>query len=119
MNTTILKIPEEIVEYIISFTCDRRGYNMAHYNQRKRLDKDRMYRIITEIKHFDSLGYSISWLTPSFEQQLNYSLFIKSLKLGKARIFYHTGCYNGDWHEDAEKKLMERQERRLRAILNR
>ena len=74
MNTTILKIPEEIVEYIISFTCDRRGYNMAHYNQRKRLDKDRMYRIITEIKHFDSLGYSISWLKPSFEQQLNYSL---------------------------------------------
>ena len=119
MNTTILKIPEEIVEYIISFTCDRRGYNMTHYNQRKRLDKDRMYRIITEIKHFNSLGYNISWLRPSCEQRKFTSLFIKSLKHGTARIFYHTGCYKGDWQENAEKNLIERQERRLRAILNR
>ena len=119
MNTTILKIPEEIVEYIISFTCDRRGYNMTHYNQRKRLDKDRMYRIITEIKHFNSLGYSISWLRPSTDQRKFTSLFIRSLKCGKAHIFYHTGCYKGDWQENAERKLMERQERRLRAILNR
>ena len=26
-------LPEEIVEYIISFTVDRRGYNIIKYNE--------------------------------------------------------------------------------------
>ena len=32
----IIELPDEIIEYIISFTCDRRGYNIEHYNRRKR-----------------------------------------------------------------------------------
>ncbi len=31
------ELPEEIVEYIISFSCDRRGYNAIEYEKRKHL----------------------------------------------------------------------------------
>ena len=31
------KIPEGIIEYIISFICDRRGYNIYLYNERKKI----------------------------------------------------------------------------------
>ena len=55
-------LPEEIVEHIISFTCDRRGYNAYHYNIRKRLNWYRMDRILKEIKYFKQLDVSIGWL---------------------------------------------------------
>jgi len=60
-----IELPEEIIEYIISFTTDRRGYNICHYNLRKRLDLPRMERIIQEIKYFNTCLTSVSWLKPS------------------------------------------------------
>ena len=46
-----IELPEDIVEHIISFTIDRRGYNVYHYNRRKRINLPRMERIISEIKY--------------------------------------------------------------------
>ena len=45
MNT----IPEDLVENIISFACDRRGYNIFDYRKRKKDNEQRMKRIIIEI----------------------------------------------------------------------
>jgi len=112
-------LPEAIVEYIISFTCDRRGYNMILYNQRKKINIPRMNRIITEIKFFNNVACSIPWLKPTKEQNQNSLLFKKTLKKGKASIVYHTGCYKGYWQEAAETQLIRRQEINLRRILNR
>ena len=47
--TTINRIPEELVEHIISFTCDRRGYNIIDYYQRIKDNEPRMKRIIVEL----------------------------------------------------------------------
>ena len=47
-----LVLPEAIVEYIISFTCDRRGYNMVLYKQRKLRNRCRMKRLRKEIRYF-------------------------------------------------------------------
>ena len=117
LNTIV--VPEAIVEYIISFICDRRGYNIILYNQRKKINIPRMNRIITEIKFFNNLGCSIPWLKPTKEQNKNSFLFKKKLKKGKASIVYHTGCYKGNWQEEAETQLIRRQEINLRRILNR
>ena len=32
----INELPEVIVNYIISFTCDRRGYNIEHYKEERK-----------------------------------------------------------------------------------
>mgnify|MGYP001227787550 CR=1 FL=1 len=87
-------LPEDIVEHIISFTIDRRGYNVYHYNIRKRLNWNRMERIVNEIKYFTQWNYSISWLKPSAQQKRNSASFRKSLKDGRPRIVYHTGCFH-------------------------
>ena len=68
MSSTII-FPEEIVEYIISFTCDRRGYNMLKYIERKNANRYRMRRLQREIKYFGTTGYSISWLKPIKSQR--------------------------------------------------
>ncbi len=86
-------LPAEIVEYIISFTCDRRGYNILHYNRRIRINLPRMKRIISEIEYFNQRSYSISWLRPSAKQRTRTSAFKKSLKDGRPSIVYHTGCF--------------------------
>ena len=91
-----IELPEDIVELIISFTIDRRGYNVYHYNIRKRLNWNRMERIVNEIKYFTQLNYSISWLKPSAQQQRRTYDFRKSLKEGRPRIVYHTGCFYDD-----------------------
>jgi len=91
-----IELPEDIVEYIISFTCDRRGYNVYHYNIRKRLNWNRMERIVNEIHYFTKWNYSISWLKPSPRQRRNSYDFRKSLKEGRPRIVYHTGCFYDD-----------------------
>lgn len=92
-------LPAEIVEYIISFTCDRRGYNIIHYNRRKRINLPRMERIITEIKYFNERSYSISWLRPSAFQRRRTNEFKKSLKDGRPSIVYHIGCFYEDENE--------------------
>lgn len=42
MNT----IPSDIVDYIISFACDRRGYNSIDYYKRVKDNEPRMKRKI-------------------------------------------------------------------------
>ena len=86
-------LPEEIVEYIISFTCDRRGYNIDNYNKRKRENWRRMGRLISEIKYFSLKKYSISWLRGSQKQNINLKKFKESMIKGNPSVVYHTGCY--------------------------
>ena len=104
-------LPAEIVEYIISFTCDRRGYNILHYNRRKRLNLPRMERIISEIEYFNKRSYSISWLKPSAKQRRRTSMFKKSLKDGRPSIVYHIGCF---YEEHEREELPEK--RALKAL---
>ena len=108
-------LPAEIVEYIISFTCDRRGYNILHYNRRKRLNLPRMERIISEIEYFNQRSYSISWLKPSAKQRRRTSMFKKSLKDGCPSIVYHTGCFYEDQINHRNKKELP-EKRALKAL---
>lgn len=95
------QLPEEIIEYIISFTIDRRGYNMELYNQRKKESLPKFKRIQNEIKYFKKLGVSVLWLKGTANQNKKAKEFIKNLKNGKPLITYHTGCYFN--LEDEEK----------------
>ena len=38
-------IPEDVVEHIISFSCDKRGYNTIDYYQRIKNNEDRIFYI--------------------------------------------------------------------------
>ena len=93
MNKVTVILPEAIVEYIISFICDRRGYNIINYKLRKKDNWYRMYRLIKEIEYFGKTGYSVAWLKPIKCQRLKTREFKKSLKDGKPVVLYHTGCY--------------------------
>ena len=107
-------LPEEIVEHIISFTCDRRGYNAYHYNIRKRLNWYRMDRILKEIKYFKQLDVSVGWLkTTGITQNSHIKSFKISLKKGKPAITYHTGCYRNAYHEHYINKTKSIELRRI------
>ena len=108
-------LPAEIVEYIISFTCDRRGYNILHYNRRKRINLPRMERIISEIEYFNQRSYSISWLKPSAKQRRRTNMFKKSLKDGCPSIVYHIGCFYEDQINHRNKKELP-EKRALKAL---
>ena len=94
-----LVLPEAIVEYIISFTCDRRGYNMVLYKQRKLQNRCRMKRLRKEIRYFGYLNYSIGWLRTAGRQKRQIPEFIKSLKEGNPMVVYHIGCYRNSCQE--------------------
>ena len=96
------QLPEEIIEYIISFTVDRRGYNMELYNQRKKESLPKFKRIQNEIKYFGKLGVHVNWLKGTAKQDKKAKEFIKNLKNGKPSITYHTGCY---FNQEDEEKL--------------
>lgn len=92
--------PEDLVEHIISFACDRRGYNSIEYCKRKKENEKRMKRIRMEILHWTDVAgsdlanrVSVCWLKPTNSQSSRYYLFKRSLKDGDPQIFYHTGCY--------------------------
>ena len=108
-------LPAEIVEYIISFICDRRGYNIFNYNRRKRINEPRMERIISEIEYFNQRSYSISWLKPSAKQRRRTSMFKKSLKDGRPSIVYHIGCFYEDQINHQDKKELP-EKRALKAL---
>ena len=95
------QLPEEIIEHIISFTVDRRGYNMELYNQRKKESLPKFKRFLNEIKYFGKLGVCVNWLKGTGKQIKKAKEFIKNLKSGKPSITYHTGCYLNP--EDEEK----------------
>tara|TARA_S200000501_G_scaffold289211_1_gene274016 strand:+ start:66 stop:395 length:330 start_codon:yes stop_codon:yes gene_type:complete len=99
MNT--VELPEDIVEYIISFTCDRRGYNIFNYNNRKKENHIRMARIQMEIYKWKILNVSVQWLKGTKKQIKGWTgKFKKSLSEGKPIISYHTGCYSDVKDED-------------------
>ena len=89
----IIELPDEIIEYIISFTCDKRGYNIEHYNRRKKENWFRMRRINLEILYFNSLNLSVSWLLGTSNQRKKIKDFKISLKNGNPKVTYYTGCY--------------------------
>ena len=72
MNT----VPMEIVEHIISFVCDRRGYNIFNYRQRVKDNEQRMKRIRLELLHWSKCSFeynnriSVSWLKPTRTQRM-------------------------------------------------
>jgi len=103
---TSLILPEEIVEYIISFTCDRRGYNMVQYKDRIKAKWCQMRRITDEMDYFHHLRYSIAWLRPSGLQKKQTPEFIQSLKQGKPIVTYHTGCYSTSSQERKARHLV-------------
>ena len=92
-------LPEAIVEYIISFTCDRRGYNMFIYKRRKKCNWYRMRRLRKEIRYFGYLNYSIGWLRTAGRQKRQIPEFINSLKEGNPTVVYHIGCYRNSCQE--------------------
>lgn len=89
----IIEIPEAIIEYIISFTCDRRGYNIDLYNERKKNNWMRMRRINKEIQYFNMISCSIAWLSGTSKQRKQIKDFKVSLKDGNPKVTYHIGCY--------------------------
>ena len=99
-------LPEEIVEYIISFTVDRRGYNIIKYNERKRLNWMNMNRLVVEIDYFNELDVSVCWLKPSRKQLGNIKKFKESLKQGNPRVTYHIGCYSSIHSEKSANALL-------------
>jgi len=101
-------LPNDIVEYLITFIFDRRGYNFIELNKNLNLNKTNLKRINYEIKYWKKLSVSVSWLKPSKDQSKKYIIkFVKSLKNGKPSIYYHTGCF-----------ISEEDENRFRNYLN-
>ena len=100
--TKINRIPEELVENIISFACDRRGYNIFDYYQRVKDNEPRMKRIIVEL--FTLEIAMNDFFKPSFylrksKRKDATKKFLASLKKGCPSIVYHTGKYRSSYEE--------------------
>ena len=98
----INRIPEELVENIISFACDRRGYNSIDYYQRVKDNEPRMKRIIVEL--FTLEIAMNDFFKPSFylrksKRKDATKKFLESLKKGCPSVVYHTGKYRSDYEE--------------------
>ena len=110
-------LPEDLVEHIISFACDRRGYNSIEYCKRKKENEKRMERIRIELVHWsgvtgcierDHEHNSVCWLKSTRSQRSRYYLFKRSLKDGVPQVFYHIGCYLSKEHElNAREKVRD------------
>ena len=83
----------DIINKILLFIFDRRGYNIFKMNNIKKNNKYRMIRIMTELKLWKFYGLSISWLRPTKSQSKNNKFFKKNLKKGKAIVTYNKGFY--------------------------
>ena len=92
-------IPEDVVEHIISFSCDKRGYNTIDYYQRIKNNEDRMKRILIELSDFffymkvKNRPFSLRSLKPTICQKWKYKMFKENLKEGNPTILYHTGLF--------------------------
>lgn len=103
-------IPEDVVEHIISFSCDKRGYNTIDYYQRIKNNEDRMKRILIELSDFffymkvKNRPFSLRSLKPNNYQKWKYKMFKENLKEGNPTILYHTGLFlNSDDEELAAR----------------
>ena len=92
-------IPEDVIEHIISFSCDKRGYNTIDYYQRIKNNEDRMKRILIELSDFffymkvKNRPFSLRSLKPTIIQRWKYKMFKENLKEGNPTILYHTGLF--------------------------
>lgn len=106
-------LPEDLVEHIISFACDRRGYNSIEYHKRVEDNKPRMKRISIELLNWIkcSIPYndriSVSWLKPVKQQKMQSNKFKESLKRGVPQIVYHTGCFLSKENEERATNEIE------------
>tara|TARA_Y100000996_G_scaffold145625_1_gene112092 strand:- start:634 stop:1029 length:396 start_codon:yes stop_codon:yes gene_type:complete len=96
------KIQEELVEHIISFACDRRGYNSIDYYKRVKDNEPRMKRITVELFTLEIIMND--FFKPSFylrksKRKDATKKFLKSLKKGCPEVVYHTGKYRSDYEE--------------------
>ena len=96
------KIPEELVEHIISFAYDRRGYNSIDYYKRVKDNEPRMKRITVELFTLEIIMND--FFKPSFylrksKRKDATKKFLKSLKKGCPSVVYHTGKYRSDYEE--------------------
>ena len=96
------KIPEELVEHIISFCCDRRGYNSIDYYKRVKDNEPRMKRITVELFTLEIIMND--FFKPSFylrksKRKDATKKFLKSLKKGCPEVVYHTGKYRSDYED--------------------
>ena len=96
------KIPEELVEHIISFAYDRRGYNSIDYYQRVKDNEPRMKRIIIELFTLEIIMND--FFKPSFylrksKRKDATKKFLESLRKGCPSIVYHTGKYRSQYEE--------------------
>jgi hypothetical protein len=87
------KLPKCILEKIIYYTFDRRGYNTIEYEINKQNNKHNMNRIRLELYIFFQKRMSITWLKSSHKQKKKNSLFIYYLKNGYPLVLYNTGLY--------------------------
>lgn len=105
--------PEDLIEHIISFACDRRGYNSIEYHKRVEDNKPRMKRISFELINWSkcSSAYndrlSVSWLKPTKTQKMQSKKFKESLRRGIPQICYHTGCFLSKANEERARFEIE------------
>lgn len=89
------ELPEEIVEYIISFLKNRWD-NIIYLHNPHRI---KMRRVFNELKHWKCSVLSVSFLKPSYGQRLQKYKFLESLRNGKPSVVYHTGFFSTEWNE--------------------
>mgnify|MGYP005636873743 CR=1 FL=1 len=51
----MINIPEDIVEYIIKFKFDRRGYEIFDYYDTLKKNKNKIYRLNNEFKYWNNI----------------------------------------------------------------
>ena len=106
------QFPEDLVEYIISFAYDTRGYNSIDYYKRVKDNESRMERIRLELIHWSRCSFtyndniSVSWLKPTKTQIMQSKKFKESLR-GIPQIFYHTGCFLNKANEERARFEIE------------
>ena len=83
----------DIINKILLFIFDIRGYNIFEINKNKKNNKYKMIRIMTELKLWKFYGVSINWLRPTKSQSKNNKFFLENLKKGKPIVTYNKGFY--------------------------
>lgn len=87
------RLPKCILEKIINYIFDKRGYNSIKYEINKKNNEYNMTRIRLELFIFFNKKMSISWLKPSSTQKNKCNSFIYYLKKGNPLVLYNTGLY--------------------------
>lgn len=94
-------IPEEIVEYIISFKFNNFGHINWEYNLWKSKTTHIMEMVNFEFNHWYSKGLTIPFLKATTYQKGRAGIFLRSLKEGSGKPAFtcHVGMYNSPIEE--------------------